>query len=119
MSSSSFRWPLLYRWGQAKQDMSSEDYDKLHQNFRELVQYVVLMENTFGKNPYLNVYDWAEVHFWPLVAVDSQGKLRCPDLQHVKPLLCDAIRNAYNLSRYQSNEHPMDETDWQKVSKMK
>jgi len=109
MSSSDYRWPLLYKWGQAKNDMLNAEYDRLHGTFRELVKYFLLMENTFGKNPYISIYDWAEIHFWPLVKLEENGKVKCPEFSFLKPLLFDAIRTSYNLSQYESNQDPIDE----------
>jgi len=104
-----YRWPLLYKWGQTKNDLLPEEYHKLHNTFRDFVKYFLLMENTFGKNPYMNIYDWAEVHFWPLVKLQDHGTVKCPELHILKPLLHDAIRQSYNLARYENNQDLIDD----------
>jgi hypothetical protein len=108
-----YRWPLLYKWGQMKDELEGKEYFKLHGEFGELVRYCVLMEKTFGKNSYFCVYDWAEVHFWPLVTLDENRCVRYPNLSSLKPLLCDAIRQSYNLWRYEKSDVPVEDGEWE------
>lgn len=113
-----YRWPLLYKWGQAHSEISHDDYMKIQGVFRDLVRCFVKAEELFGKNSYLSIYDWAEVHFWPLVTVQSDGSTKCPELSAMQPLLYEAIRQAYELNsltiQQDAATKPITEDQWKK-----
>jgi hypothetical protein len=113
-----YRWPLLYKWGQAQNEISHEDYTKIQGVFRDLVHCFVKAEELFGKNSYLSIYDWAEVHFWPLVTLQPDGSIRCPELSTMQPLLYESIRQSYDLQGLSMQQHattkPITEDQWKK-----